>query len=60
MNSIISVAAGSLFVLIANLFMQIAFIFLAVAYNELAKNYPIFHDISGSFRYLIGIPGQSH
>jgi uncharacterized membrane protein YcaP (DUF421 family) len=27
-----------------------------VGYNTLAKDYPLLNDISGSFKYIIGIP----
>ena len=36
--------------------MQLLYIFLAVGYNSLAKDYLFLNDISGYFRYLIGIP----
>lgn len=56
MRSVKSIVAGSLFIIIAVLLMQLAYIFVAVAYNELAKDFPLLNDISGFFRYLIGIP----
>jgi len=56
MQSIKAIVVGSLFVIVVILLMQLAFIFVAVGYNVLAKDYPILNDISGSFRYLIGIP----
>ena len=36
--------------------MQLAYIFIAVGYNSLAKHYPLLNDISGYFRYFVGIP----
>lgn len=56
MRSIKAVAAGSLFIIVVILLMQLAFIFIAVGYNALAKHYPLLNEISGSFRYIIGIP----
>ena len=56
MKSIKAIAAGSLFIIVVILFLQLAYIFIAVAYNALAKDYPFLNDISGYFRYLIGIP----
>jgi hypothetical protein len=56
MKSIKAIVAGSLFIIIVNLIMQLIFIFIAVGYNALAKDYPFLNDITGSFRYIIGIP----
>ena len=56
MKSIKAIAAGSLFIIVVILFLQLAFIFIAVAYNALAKDYAFLNDITGYFRYLIGIP----
>lgn len=56
MNSIKAIVAGSLFVVIVNLLLQLVYIFLAVGYNALAQDYVFLNDISGSFRYIIGIP----
>ena len=56
MKSIKAITAGCVFVVIVILLMQLLYIFIAVAYNALAKDYPLLNDISGSFRYLIGIP----
>ncbi|MFV9614895.1 MAG: hypothetical protein ACNYZG_03010 [Gammaproteobacteria bacterium] len=56
MKSIKAIAAGSIFIIVVILFLQLAYIFIAVAYNAMAKDYPFLNDISGSFRYLIGIP----
>lgn len=56
MRSIKAIAAGSLFIVVAMLLMSLAYIFLAVGYNSLAKYYPFLNDISGYFRYFIGIP----
>lgn len=55
-RSIKAVLTGSIFVIIVSLIMQLVYIFLAVGYNSLAKDYPVLNDISGSFRYLLGLP----
>jgi len=56
MRSIKAIIAGSLFIIAAILLMQLAYVFIAVGYNSLAKHYPFLNDISGYFRYFIGIP----
>ncbi len=56
MRSIKAIVAGCAFIIFVILLMQLAYIFIAVGYNALAKDYPFLNDISGSFRYLIGIP----
>ena len=56
MRSIKAIAAGCLFIIIVILLMQLLYIFIAVGYNALAKDYPLLNDISGAFRYIIGIP----
>ena len=56
MNSIKAIIAGSLFIIIVNLIMQLVFIFIAVGYNALAKDFPFLNDITGVFRYVVGIP----
>jgi hypothetical protein len=56
MRSLKAIAAGCLFIIVVIMFMQLAFIFIAVGYNALAKDYPLLNEISGSFRYIIGIP----
>jgi len=56
MKSILSIVAGSLFVVITTLILQLIALFLMVAYKHLEQAYPFFSDISGIFRYLLGIP----
>ena len=56
MKSVKAIVLGSLFIVIVILLMQLAYIFIAVAYNALAKSYPYLNEISGIFRYLVGIP----
>jgi len=56
MRSIKAIVAGSLFIILVILLMQLAYIFIAVGYNSIAKHYPFLNEISGYFRYFIGIP----
>ena len=56
MNSLKAIISGVIFIFITTLLMQLAYIFIAVGYNNLAKDYPYLHEISGVFRYLIAIP----
>lgn len=56
MKSIKAIIAGSLFIIFVILLIQLAYIFIAVGYNSIAKHYPVLDDISGYFRFLIGIP----
>ena len=56
MKSIKAIVVGSLFIIVVILLLQLAYIFIAVAYNALAKDFPLLNDVSGYFRYLIGIP----
>jgi hypothetical protein len=51
-----AIIAGSLFIVVVILLMQLAYIFIAVGYNSLGHHYPFLNDISGYFRYFIGIP----
>lgn len=55
-RSIKAILTGCIFIIIVSLIMQLAYIFLAVGYNSLAKDYPLLNEISGSFRYLLGLP----
>ena len=56
MRSLKAIAAGCVFIVIVVLLIQLAYIFIAVGYNNLANDYPLLKDISGYFRYVIGIP----
>jgi len=56
MRSVKAIVAGSLFVVAVFLILQLAYVFIAVGYNALAANFPFLKDISGIFRYLIGLP----
>lgn len=56
MRSIKAIIAGCLFIIAVILLMQLVYIFIAAGYNTLAKDYPMLNDISGSFKYIIGIP----
>lgn len=56
MRSVKAIVIGSLFIVIVTLLLQLAYIFIAVGYNVLAKNYLFLNDISGYFKYIIGLP----
>lgn len=56
MRSIKAIVIGSLFVFVAFLMLQLAYVFIAVGYNALATDYPFLKDITGIFRYLVGLP----
>lgn len=56
MRSIKAIGVGSLFVVVVFLMLQLAFVFIAVGYNALAADFPFLKDITGVFRYLIGLP----
>ncbi len=56
MKSLKAIVAGSAFIIIAILLLQLAYIFIAVAYNALAKDFLFLNEISGYFRYIVGIP----
>jgi len=56
MKSIKAIVVGSLFVAVVFLVLQLAYVFIAVGYNAIAADFPFLKDISGVFRYLIGLP----
>jgi hypothetical protein len=56
MRSIKAITSGSVFIVVVILFLQLAYMFIAVGYNLLAAGYPVLNEISGIFRYLIGLP----
>ena len=56
MRSIKAILAGSLFIIVVGLLAELGYVFLAVWYNGLTKSYPFLNEISGYFRYLLGIP----
>jgi len=56
MRSLKAIIAGCVFIVVVILLMQLLYIFVAVGYNALAKGYPFLNDISGLFRYIVGIP----
>ena len=56
MRSIKAIVVGSLFVVVALLMLQLAYVFIAVGYNALATDFPFLKDITGIFRYLLGLP----
>jgi len=56
MNSLKAIVAGTLFIIVVTLLVQLVFLMSVVGYNNLAKDYSFLNDISGIFKYLIGIP----
>ena len=56
MKSIKAIVAGSVFIAVVMLSLGLAYIFIAVGYNSLAGDFPFLNDITGLFRYLVGIP----
>jgi len=56
MRSIKAIVVGSVFILVVFLLLGLFYIFIAVGYNALAANFPFLNDITGLFRYLVGIP----
>jgi len=56
MKSIKAIVAGSVFIVVVILSLELAYIFIAVGYNSLATDFPFLNDITGLFRYLVGIP----
>ena len=56
MRSIKAIIAGSIFILVAHFLLGLIYIFIAVGYNALAADFQFLKDITGLFRYLVGIP----
>ncbi len=56
MRSIKAIVAGSVFVLAAISLLGLIYIFIAVGYNSLATDFPFLNEITGFFRYLVGLP----
>lgn len=56
MRSVKAIVIGSVFILAAISFLGLIYIFIAVAYNSLATDFPFLNDITGIFRYLVGLP----
>ena len=56
MRSVLAIVTGSVFILFVVSLMGLIYIFTAVGYNKLAADFQFLHDISGIFRYLLGIP----
>lgn len=55
-NSLKAITLGSLFIVITSLILQLIALFVMVGYTHLEHAYPFLSDISGVFRYLVGIP----
>ncbi|MDH5435403.1 MAG: hypothetical protein OEX83_01470 [Gammaproteobacteria bacterium] len=56
MRSIKAIMAGSIFILVILFLLGFTYVFIAVGYNKLAADFPFLNDISGLFRYFVGIP----
>ena len=56
MRSIKAIVVGSIFVVVVFLLLQLAYVFIVVGYNALAVDFPFLKDITGIFRYLVGLP----
>jgi 4-hydroxybenzoate polyprenyltransferase len=56
MRSIKAIIAGSIFILVVLFLLGLINIFITVGYNALAANFQFLKDITGIFRYLVGIP----
>jgi hypothetical protein len=56
MKSIKAIVAGSVFVLAAISLLGLIYIFIAVGYNSLAVDFPFLNEITGLFRYVVGLP----
>lgn len=56
MKSLVAIASGSLFIIIAVSVLQLVALFVMFGYTHLEHAYPSLKDISGIFRYLVAIP----
>ena len=56
MKSIKAIVVGSVFIFAVLFLLGLIYIFMAVGYNSLAADFKFLNDITGLFRYLIGIP----
>jgi len=56
MRSIKAIIVGSVFIVVTLLLLQLVYVFVAVGYIGLAADYPFLNNITGLFRYLVGIP----
>ncbi len=56
MKSIKAIVAGSVFVLAVISLLGLIYIFIAVGYNSLAVDFPFLNEITGLFRYVVGLP----
>lgn len=56
MRSIKAIFIGSVFILVTLLILQLVYVFVAVGYIALAADFPFLNNITGVFRYLVGIP----
>lgn len=56
MRSLIAIAIGSVFIIVAILLMQLAYLFIAIEYNALAAEHPFLKEIAQLFKYIIALP----
>ena len=56
MRSIKAIVAGSVFILAVISLLGLIYIFIAVGYNSLAVDFPFLNEITGLFRYVVGLP----
>ncbi len=56
MRSIKAIVAGSVFVFAVISLLGLIYIFIAVGYNSLAADFPFLNEITGLFRYVVGLP----
>lgn len=56
MRTIKAIIVGSVFVFVTLLLLQLAYVFVAVGYIKLAAYFPFLNNITGIFRYIVGIP----
>lgn len=56
MRSLIAIALGSVFIIVAILLMQLAYLFIAIEYNALAAEHPLLKEIVPLFKYFVALP----
>ncbi|MDH5426353.1 MAG: hypothetical protein OEY29_15300 [Gammaproteobacteria bacterium] len=56
MRTLKAIVTGSLFIFVTLLLLQLGYVFLAVGYIELTAYLPFLNNVSGMFRYIVGIP----
>jgi len=56
MRSTKAIVAGSVFIFVVLFLLGLIYMFIAVGYNTLASDFSFLKEITGLFRYLVGIP----